>query len=1240
MRFEHEGMSLWYGTSDAPALDTIVHAGTEITITVGVWPVDAGNGVALLYRTNEGPRETVSARWLRNDPSGEAQYFGVRLPASAFRAGDEIEYTAICRCAGRQVPSAEEADRFASSFYVTAPGADMAPSAASERFPPLEPGVALSPPVDRPLFEPSEGSTIEEPLDGDGRIPRLPYGGSDKVAREFTGQLLNRETGAPLVGFTVRGVDLDAADEGPRETGYGITNARGLFSVVFNTPRDEAQDGPRRLRLHILDPQANEVEQAEVKAPVEEGRAVEVRLSASPADTQPLPDERGPAQERQSERDVLVSTVRIVPEDVTVPLERSVIFTAVPSDAMDEPVGGVGVVWRAYDADDQEVPISHQGEFAAILPGAFKVTAEAANKKAQTSVTVPELWRASTGAASLREVEPGEVEPVWDETNVMTAFESANRRGKDSVNDQLWRSLDPYSNRMPFDVLRKVAAVGSSNFQLKVPVVRLSGRGLDLALDLTYNSRLWHKAGNTISYDIDRGWPAPGWSLGFGKLVYVKKKDAKPWQSPWLGMLEDADGTRHPFSTVEEWVGHGVRPGTYWGHSSSRTTDGSLIDYTFEWFDDPQYTPYRGSGQAKYPDGTVVDFGAPSELVFEGVSELAVYPTRITDANGNYITIAYRNNEGPAIDTITDTLGRTIRFHYWEGNEFESLPRLAAITSHGVVGTTRTLVRLNYDSIAPSKVFKGLTPDERSGHLFSLIKAIYYPATSTGYWFGDPDSYSAYGMVRKVSEQRGMGFSAASLNEEGTITSGALSRQRTYNYPLTPDPSLTDAPAYTRMTETWQNIDTPDAVTDYSVDQQSGGPRRVSIYDPKGTRAVSLAYNAPGLPWKDGLVYQQEIYDAAGKRLGLTSAKWEQGDDYSPRLKRLEVTDELDQTTATEYSYGPTHNQVEEVRQYDYEGLLLRRVRTGYVTDPRYTQRHIFNLPEVVEVYNRWPEKTPASRTEYLYDGGTLESVWLAPGTTGHSLASDPYAPSTWVPEYCWEVCEEKIPVNGGPIECHQECAGGYWKTEYDPDTNYRGNVTQVKTYADAEHRTGAITETRRYDITGNLRATSTSPGEETRYDYTIGTWYAYPTAQTSGAVDPTYYWKRVSFSASYDFSTGLVKSTTDANGRTTQTTYCGTCSRPETVSFPTGATINYDYDAAALAITETTKDASGTIVGQRVVRFNGLGLVRRTETLAGGGERDSVGRRRDEIRRARPDLETDAALPDRSDSAVDRDFL
>jgi hypothetical protein len=119
MRFEHEGRSLWYGTPDAPAPEESVQAGAEIAITIGVSPVDASNKVELLYRINQDPTAIVAAKWLQNDPSGRAQYFRARLPA--LRAGDIVEYIPVCHCAGRQLPSPDQARRFASSIRVTDP---------------------------------------------------------------------------------------------------------------------------------------------------------------------------------------------------------------------------------------------------------------------------------------------------------------------------------------------------------------------------------------------------------------------------------------------------------------------------------------------------------------------------------------------------------------------------------------------------------------------------------------------------------------------------------------------------------------------------------------------------------------------------------------------------------------------------------------------------------------------------------------------------------------------------------------------------------------------------------------------------------------------------------------------------------------------------------------------------------------------------------------------------------------
>lgn len=82
-------------------------------------------------------------------------------------------------------------------------------------------------------------------------------------------------------------------------------------------------------------------------------------------------------------------------------------------------------------------------------------------------------------------------EPEWDETNVATAFVPDNQQGR-KLNSQLRETVAPITLAVRHDMLQEVAAVGNSSFQLTVLMVRSPGRGLDLALGLTYNSRVWH----------------------------------------------------------------------------------------------------------------------------------------------------------------------------------------------------------------------------------------------------------------------------------------------------------------------------------------------------------------------------------------------------------------------------------------------------------------------------------------------------------------------------------------------------------------------------------------------------------------------------------------------------------------------------------------------------------------------------------------------------------------------------
>lgn len=288
-------------------------------------------------------------------------------------------------------------------------------------------------------------------------------------------------------------------------------------------------------------------------------------------------------------------------------------------------------------------------------------------------------------------------------------------------------------------------------------------------------------------------------------------------------MLVTPDGTRRSYAGSNSTLSYG---GVYHHWFDGYSTDGSFVDYGCTYQSSGGGTTL--SGEAQLADGTRITYGSPTSTFDQ------VFPTKITDRHGNIINIAYVGNHGPEIDTITDTLGRTITFKYESG-------RLIAIKGPGYNGTTRTFVRLHYAQKTLSYAFAtGYTTSVAQGSPY-LIDAIYYPTTNTGYWFGDTNpttgSYSSYGMIAKVMSQRGMSITGESDTSQGTVSQGTMSRQEVYNFPMASDSSLTDAPVYTNHTETWDGMDTSAvttcsgattnaAVTCYSVSSVSGAERK------------------------------------------------------------------------------------------------------------------------------------------------------------------------------------------------------------------------------------------------------------------------------------------------------------------------------------------------------------------------------------------------------------------------------
>jgi hypothetical protein len=223
VKLTHDGLSIWYGTPDAPApFDQEVVAREGISLVVGVSPANATNSVAVQYRVDRGLLQSVPGVEAHVDQSRGAQYFVVRFPA--FTCGDCVEYWPSFRCGGREVPGAQQ--RLPRSAFRLAPKtAAAAPKRPAMRAP------RSSVPAPELTFV----------ADLDVRLARIDYVGEtpqgmriDFYANE------GRVSGPSMRGRLVAGA-VDRMHVRP--DGVGIVNVHLVVALEDGAQLDVAQSG-------------------------------------------------------------------------------------------------------------------------------------------------------------------------------------------------------------------------------------------------------------------------------------------------------------------------------------------------------------------------------------------------------------------------------------------------------------------------------------------------------------------------------------------------------------------------------------------------------------------------------------------------------------------------------------------------------------------------------------------------------------------------------------------------------------------------------------------------------------------------------------------------------------------------------------------------------------------------------------------------------------------------------------
>jgi len=495
----------------------------------------------------------------------------------------------------------------------------------------------------------------------------------------------------------------------------------------------------------------------------------------------------------------------------------------------------------------------------------------------------------------------------------------------------------------------------SRNFNFNVPLLGLPGRaGLDLNLSLAYNSLVWLNSGSGMSFNEDAGFPSPGFRLGFP----VMQVRTNPETGKNSFLLLSTDGSRTEFRRV----------GT---SSLYESTDSSYAALD------------SGSMILRTANGTQLSFASLAGLF---------QCTQIKDRNGNYITINY--DGFGRIDTIVDTLSRTIKFNY-DANQ-----TLASITQNWTINgqtQTHTWASFTYANVTIQTNFPDLfVAGPQNG---SSIRMLTQVTVNDGSRFNF--EYTSWGQVWKIRNH---------------ASDGHLLNYRSYDLPQTNAVALQDCPRFTERrdwAENWNRGGAPgptglpagpeqEVVTHYDVPVsvswtslngglETGTLARVTA--PDGTyNKIYFAGADPASAWRRGLPAYMETYSAGNDLQRQVATTWTQDTSVS---SYYEINPQVTETN----TYEPSGNRVrvviayvsvnvgdgttcklpQDVFEYQADGsTVLRRSHTTYNLTTPYLSRRIIGLPREKSLYGVDPNtltETLMSKVEFYYDESPIEGA-------------------------------------------------------------------------------------------------------------------------------------------------------------------------------------------------------------------------------------------------------------------------
>jgi RHS repeat-associated protein len=371
-------------------------------------------------------------------------------------------------------------------------------------------------------------------------------------------------------------------------------------------------------------------------------------------------------------------------------------------------------------------------------------------------------------------------------------------------------------------------------------------------------------------------------------------------------------------------------------------------------------------------------------------------------------------------------------------------------------------------------------------------------------------------------------------------------------------------------------------------------PYTVQTINPDLSKTERLLYKGitnsnGGLPSiMPGKTYEERLYSTDGTLVNRSLTKWSGTTNSAGQIYayakvdrqtgiKIDGTNALAQSSTSGYD---TYLNVTRQKVFDFVpidlstaqsaaidsiaiGTPLKTVETTYVTDTNYTSKQMVSMPLATFVKTGDENGAIVAKTENSYDDAGYGLV-LSGALSG-------IASNTWA----------------------------------DPSTIYRANHTTTRVW---NNITNTWIETHaQFDQYGNLRKSIDAKGIAGETEYSTTYACAYPTKSITPIADPTNTnGSNVAFetTSTFDYTTGLPLSSTDANGQISTIEYNDVFLRPTRVTPPTGAGISetiYNDTPGNIWVKNRTQ-IDGTNWAEAITYIDGLGRAFKSEKFDADG--------------------------------------